>query len=237
MRSLGASCPQTDRCVGRRRRLRHSARGALRNPHGPQRASVEVLLQRVEGGEGRRDGRAEILFLHPKHLFIVNVRPLDSARTPADASLLVGLGLCGRGQGCRGREKARNQVPAVVDEAIAAGLEVIEATPLLWIRLPSVTRCSSRAPGVSKILKKSAMGRMHKKGRAQSAARSPCGHRFVGLGNGPPRPAPRSGSPRSAAGEGRPPMQAPRPLKIPRCKPPFAADLGAFARPSIRRRL
>ena len=45
----------------------------------------------------------------------------------AEASLPVGLGLCGRGQGGGGGEKARNHVPAVMDEPIADGLEVIKA--------------------------------------------------------------------------------------------------------------
>lgn len=44
----------------------------------------------------------------------------------AEARLPVGLGLCGRGQG-GGGEKARNHVPAVMDEPIADGLEVIKA--------------------------------------------------------------------------------------------------------------
>ena len=44
----------------------------------------------------------------------------------AEASLPVGLGLGGRGQG-GGGEKARNHVPAVMDEPIADGLEVIKA--------------------------------------------------------------------------------------------------------------
>ena len=44
----------------------------------------------------------------------------------AEASLPVGLGLGGRGQG-GGGEKARNHVPAVMNEPIADGLEVIKA--------------------------------------------------------------------------------------------------------------
>ena len=76
---------------------------------------------------------AEILPLHPKHLIAANVRALDPARAPADAglaegaSLPMGLGLGGKGQGGGGGEEARNDGPAVMDEAIADGLEVIKA--------------------------------------------------------------------------------------------------------------
>ena len=90
-------------------------------------ASIEVLFQRIKGAEGRRKGRTETLPFHPKNFIAANVRALDPARAAADDGLPVGLGLSGKGQGGGGREEAWNDGPAVVDEPIADGLEVIKA--------------------------------------------------------------------------------------------------------------